>query len=789
MDIGGAYCYKGGMTPFPEKITSLHFVGIGGIGMSGLAEIALALDLSVQGSDQNDGANTQRLTRSGIRVMIGHKADNLKCADGSYPQAVIVSSAIKDGNPEVEAARALHIPVVKRADFLAQIMRLKWSIGIAGTHGKTTTTSLVGHILEEASLDPTVINGGIINALGTNVKLGKGGWMVVETDESDGSFKRMPITTGLITNIDPEHMEHYGDFDSLRAAFAQFVANVPFYGAAVLCIDHPEVASLMTKVKDVRTITYGFSPQANMRAVNVRNTPHNTIFDLHWQNGHEALITDVPLTLMGQHNVQNATGAAAIAYDMGVSPDIIKQALGNFQGVKRRFTKTGEVNGISIIDDYGHHPTEIRAVMRAARQALADNKTARVIAVVQPHRYTRLASLFEDFCTCLHDADHVYVADVYAAGEQPIEGFNRDSFVKGLHDAGHRSAEALSSPDDLPQLIRAQARPGDMVVFLGAGSVIIGMHHDQDIRNMGGLWKYMKITWITSLIGSLALIGTPFFSGFYSKDSIIEAVHASHLPAAHFAYFAVIVGVFVTAFYSFRMYFLVFHGKERFHHKPFPGEHDHHDEDDHGHGHAHTPHESPWVVTLPLILLAIPSALIGYFTIQPELFGEFLKSAVTVDATKHFAMTELREVFFHGAEHATGHEAWDMAIHGFTTLPFFLALAGVVTAFVFYIVAPQIPAMFAKVLRPLIVIGENKYFLDWFNEHILAAGARLLGRGLWKVGDVGIIDGLLVNGSAKLVGLIGSLTRLFQTGYLYHYALVMILGVFALMTWFVFMHH
>ncbi len=327
------------------------------------------------------------------------------------------------------------------------------------------------------------------------------------------------------------------------------------------------------------------------------------------------------------------------------------------------------------------------------------------------------------------------------------------------------------------------------LLFLGAGSVIIGMHHDQDIRNMGGLWKYMKITWITSLIGSLALIGTPFFSGFYSKDSIIEAVHASHLPAAHFAYFAVIVGVFVTAFYSFRMYFLVFHGKERFHHKPFPGEHDHHDEDDHGHGHAHTPHESPWVVTLPLILLAIPSALIGYFTIQPELFGEFLKSAVTVDATKHFAMTELREVFFHGAEHATGHEAWDMAIHGFTTLPFFLALAGVVTAFVFYIVAPQIPAMFAKVLRPLIVIGENKYFLDWFNENVLAAGARLLGRGLWKVGDVGIIDGLLVNGSAKLVGLIGSLVRLFQTGYLYHYALVMILGVFALMTWFVFMHH
>ncbi|RZL03015.1 MAG: NADH-quinone oxidoreductase subunit L [Rubrivivax sp.] len=319
------------------------------------------------------------------------------------------------------------------------------------------------------------------------------------------------------------------------------------------------------------------------------------------------------------------------------------------------------------------------------------------------------------------------------------------------------------------------------LLFLGAGSVIMGMHHDQDIRNMGGLWKYMKVTWITSLLGSLALIGTPFFSGFYSKDSIIEAVHASHLPAAHFAYYAVIIGVFVTAFYSFRMYFLVFHGKEHFHHKPFPGEHDHHDEhDDHGHGHAHTPHESPWVVTVPLVLLAIPSVLIGWLTIEPMLFGDFLKSAIFVNHELHPAMEELAHEF---------HDATAMAVHGLSTLPFWLALGGVVTAFVFYMVAPQIPAFFARVLRPLIVIGENKYFLDWFNENVLAAGARLLGRGLWKIGDQTIIDGFAVNGSAKLVGLISSLVRLFQTGYLYHYALVMILGVFALMTWFVFMHH
>lgn len=313
------------------------------------------------------------------------------------------------------------------------------------------------------------------------------------------------------------------------------------------------------------------------------------------------------------------------------------------------------------------------------------------------------------------------------------------------------------------------------LLFLGAGSVIIGMHHDQDIRNMGGLWKRMPITWITSLLGNLALIGTPFFAGFYSKDSIIEAVHASNLPAAGFATFAVTAGVFITAFYSFRMYFLVFHGKERFHHKPFPGEHDHHDDD---HGHAHEPHESPWVVTAPLLLLAIPSVVIGFLCIEPMLFGDFFKGAIFVDAAKHPAMAELAH-HFHGAT--------AMALHGFSTVPFWLALGGVVTAYVFYLVAPQIPAMFAKVLRPLIVIGENKYYMDWINENVFAAGARLIGRFFWKVGDVALIDGLAVNGSAKLVGLVGSLVRLFQTGYLYHYALVMILGVFALMTWFVFM--
>ncbi|MFO1277404.1 MAG: NADH-quinone oxidoreductase subunit L [Sphaerotilus natans] len=314
------------------------------------------------------------------------------------------------------------------------------------------------------------------------------------------------------------------------------------------------------------------------------------------------------------------------------------------------------------------------------------------------------------------------------------------------------------------------------LLFLGAGSVIIGMHHDQDIRNMGGLRKYMPITWITSLLGSLALIGTPFFSGFYSKDSIIEALAASHLPAAPIAHAAAIIGVFVTAFYSFRMYFLVFHGKEHFHHKPFPGEHDHHDDDEHGHGHAHTPHESPWVVTVPLLLLAIPSVVIGYLTIQPMLYGDFLKDAIFVDLHRHPAMEELASEF---------HGAAAMAMHAVSTLPFWLALGGVVTAFVFYMLVPAVPAFFARSLAPLVTLMENKYYMDWINEHIFAAGARLLGRGLWKVGDVTLIDGAAVNGSARLVGWIGSLVRLFQTGYIYHYALVMLVGVFALMTWFV----
>ncbi|HEY6135694.1 MAG TPA: NADH-quinone oxidoreductase subunit L [Rubrivivax sp.] len=313
------------------------------------------------------------------------------------------------------------------------------------------------------------------------------------------------------------------------------------------------------------------------------------------------------------------------------------------------------------------------------------------------------------------------------------------------------------------------------LLFLAAGSVIIGMHHDQDIRNMGGLRKYMPITWVTALLGSLALIGTPLFSGFYSKDSIIEAVHASTLPGAGFALFAVTAGVFVTAFYSFRMYFLVFHGKERFHHKPFPPEDDHGAHDDHGQGHAdHTPHESPWVVTAPLVLLAIPSVVIGFMTIQPMLYGDFFKDSIFVNETLHPAMKELAE-HFHGAT--------AMALHSLGTAPLWLAVAGVATAWWFYLMQPAIPAAIKARTAFVNRLLDNKYYMDWFNEHVLAAGARLLGQGLWKGGDVGIIDGVVVNGSARVVGAVSQVARLVQTGHLYWYALVMVLGVFGLLTW------
>ncbi|RJF84257.1 UDP-N-acetylmuramate--L-alanine ligase [Azospirillum cavernae] len=453
------------MRALPLSIGTIHFVGIGGIGMSGIAEVLRNLGYAVQGSDLSESANVKRLRDLGVSVFIGHRAENIAGA-----AVLVVSSAVKRDNPEVVAARAALIPVVRRAEMLGELMRLKWAIAIGGTHGKTTTTSMVGHMLEHANLDPTVINGGIINAYGSNTRLGTGDWMVVEADESDGTFVKLPACIAVVTNMDPEHLDFYGTFDNARNAFDSFVQNIPFYGFAALCIDHPEVQAMIPRVSDRRIITYGFSPQADIRAVNVEHSPAGAkydvlVYDRH--TGETRAITGVRLPMYGPHNVQNSLACFAVGNEMGLPDVVMRDSMAKFQGVKRRFTKTGEVNGVTVIDDYGHHPVEIAAVLRAARTA----GTGRTIAVVQPHRYSRLANLFEDFCTCFNDADAVVVADVYAAGETPIEGVNRDSLVEGLRMHGHRHVVALHGPHELPQIIREMAKPGDLVVCLGAGNI------------------------------------------------------------------------------------------------------------------------------------------------------------------------------------------------------------------------------------------------------------------------------------------------------------------------------
>ncbi|MSO75855.1 MAG: UDP-N-acetylmuramate--L-alanine ligase [Alphaproteobacteria bacterium] len=458
------------MKGLPLSIGPIHFVGIGGIGMSGIAEVMHNLGYQVQGSDKADGANVKRLSELGIDVKVGHAAENL--GDG---QVVVFSSAVQPDNPELVAARQRFLPIVRRAEMLAELMRLKWSIAVGGTHGKTTTTSLVAALLEAAELDPTVINGGIINAYGSNTRLGTGDWMVVEADESDGTFVRLPATIAVVTNIDREHLDHYGSFDALRDAFLRFVENIPFYGFAALCIDHPEVRALVARVSDRRIVTYGFSPQADVRALNVRMDPDGATYDvvLGGRSGGQArTITALRLPMLGEHNVENSLVAVAIGQEMGVADRVLRRALGGFRGVKRRFTRTGVAQGITVIDDYGHHPVEIRAVLKAARFAGRN----RVIAVVQPHRYSRLADLLEEFCTCFNDADAVIVAEVYAAGEQPIQGVDRERLVDGLRAHGHRHVVALPGPERLAETVRGLAQSGDMVVCLGAGSITNWAH-------------------------------------------------------------------------------------------------------------------------------------------------------------------------------------------------------------------------------------------------------------------------------------------------------------------------
>ena len=449
----------------PREIGPIHFVGIGGIGMSGIAEVLCNLGYIVQGSDASESANVARLRDKGIKITVGHGAENVSGAD-----VVVVSTAIKRDNPELTAARAQRIPVVRRAEMLAELMRLKSCVAIAGTHGKTTTTSMVAALLDAGDLDPTVINGGIINAYGTNARLGAGEWMVVEADESDGTFLKLPADIAIVTNVDPEHLDHFKTFDAVQEAFRNFVENVPFYGFAVMCIDHPVVQSLVGKIEDRRIITYGENPQADARLVDLASSGGGSQFTVAFRDRktdalHE--IRDIRLPMPGRHNALNATAAIAVAHQLKLFDEVIRKAIAGFGGVKRRFTRTGEWNGVTIIDDYGHHPVEIAAVLRAAREST----NGKIIAVVQPHRYTRLQSLFEEFCTCFNDADAVVVAEVYPAGEAPIEGIDRDHFVLGLRAHGHREVIPLQNSGELAKVIHGLALRGDLVVCLGAGNI------------------------------------------------------------------------------------------------------------------------------------------------------------------------------------------------------------------------------------------------------------------------------------------------------------------------------
>ncbi|WP_353645445.1 UDP-N-acetylmuramate--L-alanine ligase [Mesorhizobium sp. WSM2239] len=449
----------------PQTIGLVHFIGIGGIGMSGIAEVLHNLGYRVQGSDQAESANVQRLRDKGIECFVGHRAENLGDAE-----VVVVSTAIKKSNPELMAAREKLLPIVRRAEMLAELMRFRQAVAIGGTHGKTTTTSMVATLLDAGGLDPTVVNGGIINAYGTNARMGEGEWMVVEADESDGTFLKLPADIAVVTNIDPEHLDHYGTFDKVREAFRQFVENVPFYGFGVMCTDHPEVQALVSRIEDRRVITYGENAQADVRFARHRMDGAVSEFDVIIRNrktGAEETIGGLRLPMPGRHNVANATAAIAVAHEIGLSAEAIKRGLSSFGGVKRRFTLTGSWNGVQIFDDYGHHPVEIKAVLRAARDATS----GRVIAIAQPHRFTRLRDLFDDFSACFNDADTVMIAPVYAAGEDPIDGVTSDALVGRIRAGGHRDARYIEGAAAVAPIVLDIAKPGDFVVFLGAGNI------------------------------------------------------------------------------------------------------------------------------------------------------------------------------------------------------------------------------------------------------------------------------------------------------------------------------
>ena len=453
------------VTKLPGDIGTIHFVGIGGIGMSGIAEVLLDHGYLVQGSDLKASKITRRLEAMGALIHLGQKAENLGEAE-----VVVVSTAIKPGNSELDQARKVGLPVVRRAEMLAELMRLKSNVAVAGTHGKTTTTTMVSTLLHAGGFDPTVVNGGVINAFESNARTGQGEWMVVEADESDGTFNRLPATIAVVTNIDPEHMEHWGSFDNLRQGFFEFVHNIPFYGLAVCNTDHPEVQALVGRITDRRVTTYGFNAQADVRVVDLSYAQGTAYFDVALRDG--SLIEGCTLPMPGDHNVSNALASVAVALHLGMSSDAIRAGLHSFKGVNRRFTKVAELDGVTIIDDYAHHPVEIAAALKAARQS----HSGRIMAIHQPHRYSRLHDLFDDFCTCFNDADVVGITDIFAAGEAPIAGVDRDSLVIGLTGHGHRNAMAVADEAALTAFLAAHCQPGDMLICLGAGSISAWAH-------------------------------------------------------------------------------------------------------------------------------------------------------------------------------------------------------------------------------------------------------------------------------------------------------------------------
>ena len=462
---------------FPFNIGTVHIIGIGGIGMSGYAEVLHNLGYKVQGSDQSESANVLRLRALGVRVIIGHAAENIYNEKNELCSVIVKSTAVKDTNPEIIAAHKNKVPVIPRVELVAELMRSKWCINISGTHGKTTTTSMIGHVLEKTGLDPTVMTGGIINAYGTNTRMGMGDWMVVEADESDGTFVKLPSFASIITNIDPDHMDFYGTFDKIKEAFVAYAHNLPFYGFVVACIDHPVVEELLPQFQR-KTITYGLSEKADIRAVNVQTTPDGMSYDIQFSArlvNFPREIRGVRLSMFGAHNVMNSLTTFAVGHELGLKAGDIAEALVKFSGVNRRFTTTGIVNDITIVDDYGHNPGKVAAAIKTGRDIVTARKKGRVIAVMQPHRYTRLSTLFDQFCNSFTDADEVIIADVYSAGEEPIAGVNKEALVSCLRKNGSL-VHALENPQALAPLIQQIAKPGDFVLCLGAGTITQWAH-------------------------------------------------------------------------------------------------------------------------------------------------------------------------------------------------------------------------------------------------------------------------------------------------------------------------